>query len=76
MAPSVVLKLRPAGSAGLIDQLTTAPPPTVGVSVELATDALKVKAAEPYDTLDGGASFTTIVTVADALPPVPVAETV
>ena len=42
MAPVEVLKERPVGSAGLISQLVTAPPLTLGVLVVIAVPFVRV----------------------------------
>jgi hypothetical protein len=47
MTPLEVLKLRPDGKAGLMDQVTTAPPLFVGVSGEMATFWVKLNAPAP-----------------------------
>jgi hypothetical protein len=69
MLPSVVLKFSPAGSAGLIDQLTTEPPAEVGVSFVLGTVALNEKLDAPYETCDGAMSSTVIVRLTVLWPP-------
>ena len=43
MVPSVVLKVRPPGSVGEMDQVTTAPPLTVGVTDVIAVPLVNVK---------------------------------
>jgi hypothetical protein len=47
MTPLEVLKLRPDGKAGLMDQVTTAPPLFVGVNGEMATFWVKLNAPAP-----------------------------
>ena len=42
MAPVDEFKVRPAGNEGETDQVTTAPPPTVGVDVVMATPLVSV----------------------------------
>ena len=77
MLPSVVLKFSPAGSAGLIDQLTTGPPAVVGVSSVMGTVALNEKLDAPYETCDGAMSSTAIETLPDVVvPPDTIALTV
>ena len=43
MVPSVVLKVRPAGRVGEIDQVTTSSPLTVGVTEVMAVPLVRVK---------------------------------
>ena len=69
MVPSVVLKLSPAGSAGLIDHPTTAPPAEVGAIVVAATVALKVTCVAPYEILDGGLLLTVMAILAETVAP-------
>ena len=42
MAPVVLLKVRPMGRSGLISQLDTVPPPTLGVLAVIATPCVSV----------------------------------
>ena len=42
MVPSAVLKVRPLGSVGEIDQVTTSPPLTVGVTEVIAVPLVNV----------------------------------
>ena len=76
MVPVDVSKERPDESAGYIDQEVTVPPLEVGVTDVMALLIVKVKALGLYDTEDGAASLTTMVTVDEALPPELVAITV
>ena len=68
ISPSEVSNVRPAGSVGVIDQVTTAPPPVVGAIAVIETPLVKVIELVLYDTV-GAASLTRIVTVVVALPP-------
>ena len=43
MVPSVVLKLKPPGRLGEMDQVTTSPPLTVGVTEVMAVPLVSVK---------------------------------
>ena len=43
IVPSVVLNVRPPGSAGEMDHVTTAPPLTVGVTEVMAVPFVRVK---------------------------------
>jgi hypothetical protein len=76
MVPVDVSKERPDESAGYIDQEVTVPPLEVGVTDVMALLIVKVKELGLYDTEDGAASLTTMVTVDEALPPELVAITV
>jgi hypothetical protein len=75
ISPSEVSNVRPAGSVGVIDQVTTAPPPVVGAIAVIETPLVKVIELVLYDTV-GAASLTRIVTVVVALPPLLEAVTV
>ena len=72
MAPVEESRERPAGREGETDQVTTAPPPTVGVDVVMATPLVSVYVVGEYEMV-GTASLTTMVTVAVSVPPVLVA---
>jgi len=72
IVPLLVSKVRPAGSDGAIDHVTTAPPLTVGVDEVIATSFVKVYDVEEY-VMIGSASLTTIVTSVVSLPPLLVA---
>ena len=69
-------KIKPVGSVGEADQEVTVPPLEVGVTDVMALLIVKVKELGLYDTEDGAASLTTMVTVDEALPPELVAITV
>ena len=73
IAPVVLLKLSPAGSDGEIDQFVAAPPPVVGVTVDIVVPLINVSELGEYVTADGAISLTTMVTVAVSVPPVLVA---
>jgi len=69
IAPVDVSNVKPAGTDGEIDHDTTAPPVDVGVAVVIAESFVKVNGLPLYATFVGTASFTVMVTLADALPP-------
>tara|TARA_Y100000589_G_scaffold72883_1_gene65891 strand:+ start:8917 stop:9399 length:483 start_codon:yes stop_codon:yes gene_type:complete len=69
----VLLKLRPAGRDGEIDQFVTAPPPEVGSTVDMVVPLINVSELGEYVTADGAISLTTMVTLAVSVPPVLVA---
>ena len=73
MAPVVLLKLRPAGRDGEIDQSVGDPPPVVGVIVDMVVPLTNVSELGEYVTADGATSLTTMVTLAVSVPPVLVA---
>ena len=73
IAPVVLLKLSPAGSDGEIDQFVAAPPPVVGVTVDIVVPLINVSELGEYVTADGAISLTTMLTVAVSVPPVLVA---
>ena len=76
MVPDDESKERPDESVGDIVQEVTVPPLAVGVTDVMALLIVKVTELGLYDTEDGAASLTTMVTVDDALPPELVAITV
>ena len=76
MVPDDESKERPDESVGDIVQEVTVPPLAVGVTEVMALLIVKVKELGLYDTEDGDASLTTMVTVDEALPPELVAITV
>ena len=76
MVPDDESKERPDESVGDIVQEVTVPPLAVGVTEVMALLSVKVKELGLYDTEDGAASLTTMVTVDEALPPELVAITV
>jgi hypothetical protein len=76
MVPVDVSKERPDESVGDIVQEVTVPPLAVGVTDVMALLIVKVNELGLYDTEDGAASLTTMVTVDEALPPELVAITV
>ena len=76
MVPDDESKERPEESVGDIVQEVTVPPLAVGVTDVMALLIVKVKELGLYDTEDGAASLTTMVTVDEALPPELVAITV
>jgi hypothetical protein len=76
MVPDDESKERPDESVGDIVQEVTVPPLAVGVTEVMALLIVKVKELGLYDTEDGAASLTTMVTVDEALPPELVAITV
>ena len=76
MVPVDVSKERPDEGVGDIVQEVTVPPLAVGVTDVMALLIVKVKELGLYDTEDGAASLTTMVTVDEALPPELVAITV
>ena len=76
MVPDDESKERPDESVGDIVQDVTVPPLAVGVTEVMALLIVKVKELGLYDTEDGAASLTTMVTVDEALPPELVAITV
>lgn len=76
MVPDDESKERPDESVGDIVQEVTVPPLAVGVTDVMALLIVKVKELGLYDTEDGAASLTTMVTVDEALPPELVAITV
>ena len=76
MVPDDESKEGPDGSVGDIVQEVTVPPLAVGVTEVMALLIVKVKELGLYDTEDGAASLTTMVTVDEALPPELVAITV
>lgn len=76
MIPDDESKERPDESVGDIVQEVTVPPLAVGVTDVMALLIVKVKELGLYDTEDGAASLTTMVTVDEALPPELVAITV
>ena len=53
MAPVLELNNKPLGTAGVISQLVTAPPPTLGVLVLMATPLVKVMFSGEYARLFG-----------------------
>ena len=65
-------KERPVGNVGVIAQVTTVPPPEVGVAVVIAVPFVRVYVLGEY-AMTGAASLTTMVIVAVSLPPVLVA---
>ena len=67
---------KPAGSVGETDQVTTGSPLAVGVTAVIAEPFVNMKLFGEYVTDEGGASLTSIVNVALALPPELVAVTV
>ena len=69
MVPDDESKERPDESVGDIVQEVTVPPLAVGVTDVMALLIVKVKELGLYDTEDGAASLTTMVTVDEALPP-------
>ena len=69
ISPFDVSNERPADSTGEIDQVTTVPPPEVGVAVVMAVPFVKVYVFGEY-AITGAASLTTMVIVAVSLPPV------
>ena len=70
MAPFEVSKFNPAGSVGEIDHDVTGPPLAVGIAVVIAVPLVNVNELGEYVMEEGATSFTTIVTLAVALPPV------
>ena len=70
MAPLDVSKFNPAGTVGEIDHDVTGPPLAVGVTVVIAVPLGNVNELGEYVMEEGATSFTTIVTLAVALPPV------
>ena len=75
ISPFEVEKVRPVGSVGEIDHVTTEPQPDVGVAVVINVPFVKVYEFGEY-AITGGASLIRIVTDAVELPPVLVAVTV
>jgi len=73
IAPVVLLKLRPAGRDGEIDQFVGAPPPVVGETVDIVVPLTNVSELGEYVTADGARSLTVIVKLAVSVPPVLVA---
>ena len=76
IAPVEVSSERPAGRDGETDQLVTAPPLTLGVTVVMAVPLVNAKAFGLKVKEDGATSFTTIVTSTVLVPPVLLAVTV
>ena len=70
IAPLDVSKLNPAGTVGEIDHDVTGPPLAVGVTVVIAVPLVNVSELGEYVTEEGATSFTTIVMLTVALPPV------
>ena len=70
MAPFEVSKFNPAGSVGEIDHDVTGPPLAVGIAVVIVVPLVNVNELGEYVMEEGATSFTTIVTLAVALPPV------
>jgi hypothetical protein len=64
-----MLKNRPAGSAGEIDQSEATPPVEIGVAFVIVVPLVKMYELGEY-VIEGGASFTIIVMVVVTLPPV------
>jgi len=58
MAPVLELNNKPLGTAGVISQLVTAPPPTLGVLVLMATPLVKVMFSGEYARLFGAGGVT------------------
>ena len=69
ITPVVGLNVKPVGSAGETDQVTTAPPPTVGASGAITESFVSVNGAPAYE-MDGITSLTVISMVIVSLPPV------
>ena len=69
------MKVRPVGSAGVIDHEVTVPPLEVGVNIVMGEPLVSVSELGLY-AITGAASLTRMVTVVVALPPVLLAVTV
>ena len=69
MAPVVLSKTRPAGSVGVIDHASTAPPLEVGVMVVIVESFVSVSVLGLYTMDEGAMSLTWMLKVAVALPP-------
>ena len=76
MVPSVVLKLKPAGSVAEIVHEVTSPPLTLGVTEVIAVPLVSVNEFGLYVRDEGATSLTVMLMVAVSLPPVLVAVTV
>ena len=75
ITPVVGLNTKPFGKDGETDQVTTAPPLTVGASGAIAESLVSVNGAPLYE-IDGTTSLTVMSMVIVSLPPVFVAVTV
>ena len=76
ISPVEVLKERPAGKAGVIDHEATGPPLAVGTTGVMLVPFSAVRELGLNVMPDGGATSTSTVMVAVALPPVLLAVTV
>ena len=76
MAPVELSSDSPAGSEGETDQRVTDPPLVVGVTVVMAVPLVRVNELGLYATEEGATSFTVMVKLSVALPPVFVPVTV
>ena len=75
ITPVVGLNTKPSGKDGETDQVTTAPPLTVGASGAIADPFVSVNGAPLY-VIEGTTSLTVMSMVTVSLPPVFVAVTV
>ena len=75
ITPVVGLNTKPSGKDGETDQVTTAPPLTVGASGAIAESFVSVNGAPLY-VIEGTTSLTVMSMVTVSLPPVFVAVTV
>ena len=73
IAPVTESRVRPVGSDGDTDHDVIAPPLTVGVTVVIGVPIVSVNEFGLYAKVDGATSFTSMVTVAESVPPVLVA---
>ena len=73
MAPVEVLKERPDGTDGLISQLVTLPPPTLGVLVVMSVPFSRVMFSVAKERLLGACALTVREMVAVSEPPLFVA---
>ena len=76
ISPVEVLKVRPAGSTGVMDHEATGPPLAVGTTGVMLVPFSAVRELGLNVMPDGGATSTSTVMVAVALPPVLLAVTV
>lgn len=73
IAPVTESRVRPVGSDGDTDHDVIAPPLTVGVTVVIGVPIVSVNEFGLYAKVDGATSFTSMVIVAESVPPVLVA---
>ena len=76
MAPVEVLKERPLGSEGLISQLVTSPPLTLGVLVVIAESFVRVMLDGEYEREPGASALMVMLMLPEEDPPELFAQTV